>query len=96
MFRSVADLQAAINRYIEEHNDDPELFVWTANPDIIIGAVKRGHQDFDPLGRTCQEGPPLLLPFARDSPCQLLQLHHFRLPPIEDRLDDFGRQESQP
>ena len=30
-FHSVADLQAAINRYIAEHNDDPKPFVWT-NP----------------------------------------------------------------
>ena len=29
VFRSVVDLQAAINRYIAEHNDDPKPFVWT-------------------------------------------------------------------
>jgi transposase len=28
-FQSVVDLQAAINRYINEHNDDPKPFVWT-------------------------------------------------------------------
>ena len=49
VFRSVADLQAAINRFINETNDDPKPFVWTANPDKIIGAVKRGHQPLDSI-----------------------------------------------
>jgi hypothetical protein len=25
----MVDLQAAINRYIDEHNDDPKPFTWT-------------------------------------------------------------------
>jgi transposase len=28
VFRSAADLQTAINRYIEEHNNDPKPFLW--------------------------------------------------------------------
>jgi transposase len=44
VFRSVVDLQAAINRFLDEHNDRPKPFVWTADPDKIIAAVKRGHQ----------------------------------------------------
>ena len=28
-FRSIVDLQAAINRYIDEHNDEPKPFTWT-------------------------------------------------------------------
>ena len=44
VFRSVADLQAAINRFLEEHNQIPKPFVWTADPDKIIAAVRRGHQ----------------------------------------------------
>jgi transposase len=44
VFRSVVDLQATINRYLAEANRDPKPFVWTANPDKIIAAVKRGHQ----------------------------------------------------
>jgi transposase len=44
VFRSIVDLQAAINRFIEEVNGDPKPFLWTANPDQIIAAVKRGHQ----------------------------------------------------
>ena len=31
VFRSVVDLQAAINRFVEETNADPKPFVWTAD-----------------------------------------------------------------
>ena len=48
VFRSVVDLQTAINRFVAEHNDaDAKPFKWTADPDIIIAAVKRGHQVLD-------------------------------------------------
>ena len=33
VFRSLVDLQAAINRYLAEHNADPKPFVWTATPE---------------------------------------------------------------
>ena len=50
VFRSVVDLQAAINRYLDEANHDPKPFLWTAHPDKIIAAVKRGRQALiDPL-----------------------------------------------
>jgi transposase len=44
VFRSIVDLQAAINRYIEDHNAEPKPFVWTADPDLILGKVARGTQ----------------------------------------------------
>jgi transposase len=44
VFRSVADLQAAINRFIAEHNHTPRPFVWRADPDKIIAARARGFQ----------------------------------------------------
>ena len=44
VFRSVADLQAAINRFLDEYNVEPKPFTWTADPDKIIAAVRRGHQ----------------------------------------------------
>lgn len=31
VFRSIVELQAAINRFIEAHNDDPKPFVWTVD-----------------------------------------------------------------
>ena len=49
VFRSVADLQAAINRFIAGHNQEPKPFVWTKDPDQIIAAVKRGHQMLDSI-----------------------------------------------
>ncbi len=48
VFRSVSDLQEAIRRYIHEHNKkSAKPFVWTADPDRIIAAVRRGHQVLD-------------------------------------------------
>jgi transposase len=49
VFRSLVDLQAAIKRFLAETNDNPKPFVWTADPDKIIAAVKRGHQVLDSL-----------------------------------------------
>ncbi|HYN37879.1 MAG TPA: IS630 family transposase, partial [Rhodospirillales bacterium] len=46
---SVADLQAAINRFVTETNHDPKPFVWTADPNRIIAAVQRGHQTLDSI-----------------------------------------------
>jgi len=41
VFRSVIDLQAAINRYIREHNQDPKPFVWTKTADAILDKLSR-------------------------------------------------------
>ena len=57
VFRSVVDLQAAINRFVAETNAEPKPFVWTADPNKIIAAVKRGHQMLDSIygGRSRSE-----------------------------------------
>src|SRR5271155_4988946 len=49
VFRSIVDLQAAINRFLQETNDHPKPFVWTADPDKIIAAVRRGYQALDSI-----------------------------------------------
>lgn len=49
VFHSLVDLQAAINRFLTEQNENPKPFVWTADPDRIIAAVKRGHQVLDSI-----------------------------------------------
>jgi transposase len=36
VFRSIADLQAAINASLAEHNASPEPFVWTKSADAIL------------------------------------------------------------
>ena len=40
VFRSVVELQTAINRFIDETNQMPKPFVWTADPNKIIAAVR--------------------------------------------------------
>jgi transposase len=49
VFKSVVDLQAAINRFLDEHNLQSKPFTWTADPDKIIPAVRRGHQMLDSI-----------------------------------------------
>jgi len=41
VFKSVVDLQAAINRYLDVHNADPKPFVWTKPADVILAKISR-------------------------------------------------------
>jgi hypothetical protein len=50
VFRSVVDLQAAINRFLAETNAEPKPFAWTADPDKIIAAARTPSVRFHPLG----------------------------------------------
>jgi hypothetical protein len=49
VFKGVVDLQAAINRFVADHNQQPKPFVWTADPDKIIAAANRRHQVLDSI-----------------------------------------------
>ncbi|ARJ67665.1 hypothetical protein WV31_19400 [Magnetospirillum sp. ME-1] len=49
VFHSLVNLQAAINRFVIETNENPRPFNWTADPDRIIAAVRRGHQELDSI-----------------------------------------------
>ena len=50
VFTSVADLQAAIDRFIAEHNTrEAKPFIWKADPDNIIAAVNRGFQTLESI-----------------------------------------------
>lgn len=49
VFRSVVDLQAAINRFIGEHNQAPKPCVWRADPEAIIAARNRGFQALESI-----------------------------------------------
>lgn len=40
-FHSLVDLQAAINRYLAEHNANPKPFVWTATPESIMAKLQQ-------------------------------------------------------
>ena len=44
VFHSVADLEAAIQAYLEHHNDDPKPFIWTAPAADILEKVARGRR----------------------------------------------------
>jgi len=50
VFHSVVDLQAAIKRFIKEHNEaEAKPFTWRADPDKIIAARKRGFQTLESI-----------------------------------------------
>jgi transposase len=50
VFHSIVDLQAAINRFIEEHNrTEAKPFMWNADPDKIIAARNRGFQTLESI-----------------------------------------------
>ena len=44
VFKGIVDLQAAINRYLAETNDNPKPFTWTADPDAIIEKSGAGNR----------------------------------------------------
>jgi hypothetical protein len=41
VFRSIADLQTAINAYLAEHNTSPKPFVGTQSADAILAKLDR-------------------------------------------------------
>jgi hypothetical protein len=49
VFRSVADLEAAIQAYLEHHNADPKPFIWTAPASDILEKVARGRRALESL-----------------------------------------------
>ncbi len=44
VFKSVAELEAAIHEYLEHHNADPKPFIWTKSATDILDKVARGRQ----------------------------------------------------
>jgi len=49
VFRSVADLKAAITRFLAETNSEPKPFVWTADPKRVLAAIKRGKEKLESI-----------------------------------------------
>jgi transposase len=49
VFKSVAELEAAIQQYLDHHNADPKPFVWTASAASILEKVARGRQTLESL-----------------------------------------------
>jgi transposase len=44
VFKSVAELETAIQQYLDHHNAEPKPFVWTASAAAILEKVARGRQ----------------------------------------------------
>ena len=49
VFNSITDLQAAINRFLDDHNENPKPFVWKANPGRVLAAIERGKQALESI-----------------------------------------------
>jgi transposase len=49
-FPSLVALQEAINRFVEEHNERPRPFVWTAGPDAVVEKVRRAYHALAAMG----------------------------------------------
>jgi hypothetical protein len=49
VFKAVADLIAAIQAYIQHHNQNPTPFVWTAKAEDIIAKYRRAKAVLDKL-----------------------------------------------
>jgi transposase len=49
VFKSVAELEMAIQQYLDQHNADPKPFVWTASATSILEKVARGRQTLESL-----------------------------------------------
>jgi transposase len=48
-FRSVKELEVAINGYIDQHNQAPQPFVWTATPERIVEKFRRARATLDKM-----------------------------------------------
>ena len=48
-FKSTDELIKAIESYIQNHNQDPKPFIWTATAEDILEKVKRGRQNLNKL-----------------------------------------------
>jgi transposase len=50
-FRSVEELERAIEDYLNTHNENPRPFVWTKDADLILAKVKRTCERLAPPGK---------------------------------------------
>ena len=49
VFKSVTELETAIQEYLDHHNADPKPFIWTASATAILEKVARGRQVLESL-----------------------------------------------
>jgi len=48
-FSSVPELISAIDEYLENHNQNPQLFVWSASVEKILGKINKCKEALDAL-----------------------------------------------
>ena len=49
VFNSVKELDAAVNGYIDQHNQNPKPFIWTSKANDILAKFKRARRKLDKL-----------------------------------------------
>jgi transposase len=49
VFRSVRELVAAINEFVERHNGAPQSFTWTAKAEVILEKIRRARAVLDKM-----------------------------------------------
>ena len=49
VFHNVKQLVDAITAYVDEHNEDPKSFTWTAKVDDILAKVRRARAVLDKM-----------------------------------------------
>jgi transposase len=49
VFKSVAELEAAIHDYLDKHNTDPKPFVWTKTSEVILAKTARARAKLDAM-----------------------------------------------
>jgi hypothetical protein len=64
VFRSVVDLQVAINHFVTETNADPKPFVWTADPKRVSNVGSKRYTGT--LARSHRAAQRSSVPFGRD------------------------------
>ena len=48
-FSSVPELISAINEYLKNHNQNPQVFVWSASVEKILGKINKCKEALDAL-----------------------------------------------
>jgi hypothetical protein len=48
-FSNVPDLIAAINHYIQTHNQNPKVFIWSASVERIMGKIAKCKEALETL-----------------------------------------------
>ena len=48
-FKNVKELIAVIKQYIESHNQNPKVFIWSASAEYIMAKISKSNEALDAL-----------------------------------------------